>query len=241
MGSHVGWSGDDFGLLIDTEIVDFGVDMLAAVGLKCGSNAAIRADGQGNSAVFPVNIMALDVEYYRDIKPILERSCVPCHSASGNPAAGLILDDEFKFNGVDNTYNRLANDPGGFFGIPPLTSPFGWNHNNQSRYIRSFQSRRSLLAWKVFGQRLDGWTNADHPSAFVPGNPNTLPGGGSPQEIEKADEIAILIGPEGDFTEEEVTLATEAGFIPVSLGTTRLRTETAALYGIATIKSIKGF
>lgn len=39
----------------------------------------------------------------------------------------------------------------------------------------------------------------------------------------------ILIGPEGDFSEKEITLALENNFIPVSLGLTRLRTETAAI------------
>ncbi|MDQ6762248.1 MAG: 16S rRNA (uracil(1498)-N(3))-methyltransferase [Bacteroidota bacterium] len=39
----------------------------------------------------------------------------------------------------------------------------------------------------------------------------------------------ILIGPEGDFTEEEISLALENNFVPVSLGETRLRTETAGL------------
>jgi 16S rRNA (uracil1498-N3)-methyltransferase len=42
----------------------------------------------------------------------------------------------------------------------------------------------------------------------------------------------ILIGPEGDFTPAEVTLATAAGAIPVSIGGNRLRTETAALTAI---------
>ena len=41
--------------------------------------------------------------------------------------------------------------------------------------------------------------------------------------------IAILIGPEGDFSPEEAALAREAGWIPVSLGESRLRTETAAV------------
>ena len=41
--------------------------------------------------------------------------------------------------------------------------------------------------------------------------------------------IAILIGPEGDFSPEETQLAREAGWIPVSLGESRLRTETAAV------------
>lgn len=41
--------------------------------------------------------------------------------------------------------------------------------------------------------------------------------------------ITILIGPEGDFSSEEITLAKNAGFIPVTLGESRLRTETAAI------------
>lgn len=41
--------------------------------------------------------------------------------------------------------------------------------------------------------------------------------------------ITILIGPEGDFSEKEIGLAIENNFIPVSLGNTRLRTETAAI------------
>jgi len=42
-------------------------------------------------------------------------------------------------------------------------------------------------------------------------------------------EAIILIGPEGDFTAEEVNLCVGAGYVPVSLGTRRLRTETAAI------------
>ncbi len=42
----------------------------------------------------------------------------------------------------------------------------------------------------------------------------------------------ILIGPEGDFTPEEVDMAMRNGFVPVSLGQSRLRTETAALAAV---------
>lgn len=42
-------------------------------------------------------------------------------------------------------------------------------------------------------------------------------------------DATILIGPEGDFSPEEVKMAIEAGYKPVSLGNSRLRTETAAL------------
>lgn len=43
------------------------------------------------------------------------------------------------------------------------------------------------------------------------------------------EDATILIGPEGDFSKEEVEAAIAAGFIPVSLGNSRLRTETAGL------------
>lgn len=43
----------------------------------------------------------------------------------------------------------------------------------------------------------------------------------------------ILIGPEGDFTDNEIARAREHHFIPVSLGSTRLRTETAGIFAAA--------
>jgi 16S rRNA (uracil1498-N3)-methyltransferase len=43
------------------------------------------------------------------------------------------------------------------------------------------------------------------------------------------ESYTVLIGPEGDFSEKEITLALENKYIPVSLGNTRLRTETAAI------------
>ena len=46
----------------------------------------------------------------------------------------------------------------------------------------------------------------------------------------------LLIGPEGDFTENEIKEATASSFIPVSLGDSRLRTETAGLVGLMMMK-----
>lgn len=43
------------------------------------------------------------------------------------------------------------------------------------------------------------------------------------------NDVVILIGPEGDFSGKEVRMALDAGFIPVSLGNSRLRTETAGI------------
>ena len=47
--------------------------------------------------------------------------------------------------------------------------------------------------------------------------------------IKKGASCLVLIGPEGDFSMEEVELALSRGFVPVSLGNSRLRTETAGI------------
>ncbi|OGO23427.1 MAG: hypothetical protein A2144_05450 [Chloroflexi bacterium RBG_16_50_9] len=52
----------------------------------------------------------------------------------------------------------------------------------------------------------------------------------------RPDNILVLIGPEGDFTPEEVVLALKAGFIPVSLGDSVLRVGTAAMAVASYIK-----
>jgi len=49
------------------------------------------------------------------------------------------------------------------------------------------------------------------------------------QVCKKGEDVLMLIGPEGDFTEEEVSWAVEHGFKPVHLGKSRLRTETAGI------------
>lgn len=49
------------------------------------------------------------------------------------------------------------------------------------------------------------------------------------QQLKPNQNITILIGPEGDFSSKEIQLAIQNNFIPVTLGTTRLRTETAAI------------
>ena len=48
-------------------------------------------------------------------------------------------------------------------------------------------------------------------------------------------DIIVLIGPEGDFSRAEAELALANGFIPVHLGDSRLRTETAALAAVSAV------
>jgi hypothetical protein len=132
-----------------------------------------------------------DVEYHRDIVPIFERSCVACHTGnSSKPAGNLVLDDTSKVTTqnpaglgftltVPGTYARLAADNQGKYGHRPLHR-HGWTDLAASRYVRMLQSRRSLLIWKVFGRRLDGWQNDDFPHETIPGDPTSLRHKGKP-------------------------------------------------------------
>ena len=53
-----------------------------------------------------------------------------------------------------------------------------------------------------------------------------------------AEEITVMIGPEGDFSTEETRLALEAGFRPATLGPLVLRSETAALFTLASLRCL---
>lgn len=50
------------------------------------------------------------------------------------------------------------------------------------------------------------------------------------KDLDFSGTYTLMVGPEGDFAEEEVNKALQAGYIPFHLGNSRLRTETAALY-----------
>jgi hypothetical protein len=145
------------------------------------------------------------VEYFRDIKPILDRSCVACHTQKfDKPAGNLVLDDNTMVSAenpvslgakiqVPGTYARLAADSRGQFGHKPLHE-HGWTDQAASRYVRQMQSRRSLLIWKVYGQRLDGWNNEDLPYEAVPGDPSTLRHKGQPVADTKQNRRLAHIG-----------------------------------------------
>jgi hypothetical protein len=127
-----------------------------------------------------------NVEYFRDIKPILERSCVACHTKKAeNPPGKLVLDDDTLMNAsyigkVPGTWYRLAMDREAKFGYKPVIHNGQWRQTNASRYIRMFQARRSLLTWKIHGRRTDGWSNDDFPTEKVPGDVSTLHWKGKP-------------------------------------------------------------
>ena len=144
---------------------------------KSKDESKTKWDAKDESGLRHLKNGPLNVEYWRDIKPILVRSCAMCHSAKeGKELKGnlnLDADDEMvqheqhgKFPG---THYRLALDEKAKFGHKPPGWD-SWGSQNASRYVRKFQSRRSLLVWKIYGQRLDGFTNDEHPSEDKPGS-----------------------------------------------------------------------
>lgn len=117
----------------------------------------------------------LNVEYFRDIRPIFERSCVACHTHKlDKPAGDLVLDDDHL--GTLPAYGHDAGPsvrvPKTYFRLAIGTEQYkpgevGLARDQSSRYLFHFQSRRSLLVWKLFGKRMDGRSNDDFPSLAV--------------------------------------------------------------------------
>ncbi len=83
-------------------------------------------------------------------------------------------------------------------------------------YIKYISEKKDLQKFIAFCEESNAKNNL---STFKPFNHST-----------------ILIGPEGDFTKEEIELALKNNFIPVSLGETRLRSETAGVVAAALLK-----
>lgn len=59
------------------------------------------------------------------------------------------------------------------------------------------------------------------------------------QTLNPDEQVTVLVGPEGDFSIDEVRLAMDNGFEPVSLGNSRLRTETAGMMAVAMCQMLK--
>ena len=57
------------------------------------------------------------------------------------------------------------------------------------------------------------------------------------KDFNKDSDTLILIGPEGDFSPEEIDRALQNNFLPVTLGNTRLRTETAGIVAAVLLKN----
>lgn len=110
-------------------------------------------DQPGGTSVDYAPTAVKDVEFYHDIKPLLDRSCVACHTRrQESPAGKLALDD----------YREAASD-----GLVPwaenvhIPKRLPRTYARLVQYAWAFQSRRSPLIWKLYGRRLDGFDNDD--------------------------------------------------------------------------------
>lgn len=178
----------------DYKVFDLTASKTPLITTRERDESARQWDTENTSGLAFSKTGVANVEYLRDVKPILQRSCIACHSTKeGMPAGNLNLaaDDEFvdipNVGKYPGTYYRLALDEQAKFGHKPVIHNSSWRQSNASRYIRKFQSRRSLLVWKIFGERLDGWSNDDFPSERVPGDASTLELAGKPIENTQAN------------------------------------------------------
>ncbi len=121
-----------------------------------------------------------------------------------------------------------------------------------SERIHFKSERLEKIAIAAIKQSQQAWLpKINEPANFGQVVKNTRPGEGFIAYIDENSELSllksvykqgtdatVLIGPEGDFSNSEITTAIKAGFIPISLGKNRLRTETAALVACITINFI---
>lgn len=102
------------------------------------------------------------------------------------------------------------------------------------------QCGRNTLPQIAAPQDLGAWLAAqtDTPGSkfiLLPEGATTLHAQPAPQS-----DITLLIGPEGGFSEEEARQALAAGFVPIRIGSRVLRTETAAIAGLAALQTLWG-
>ena len=62
-----------------------------------------------------------------------------------------------------------------------------------------------------------------------------------PEAFKAGDDVTVFIGPEGDFSADEIDFAKAHGFREITLGTSRLRTETAAVVATAMGATVNGY
>ncbi len=126
---------------------------------KAHDKSGRKWDKDDRTGVKSAGKAVADVEFNRDIKPILDRSCVACHTTqSDEPAGHLALDDASPIK--KQSLVPWAENVRVRQGLPR-------NYARLVQYCWAFQSRRSPLIWKIYGQRLDGFANDDIASPAI--------------------------------------------------------------------------
>lgn len=100
-------------------------------------------------------------------------------------------------------------------------------HLDELTPFREFIASASADGTPIYKERFVAYCDEGTPLADRVRLFPALSAAGSPREF------CVLIGPEGDFSPAEIALARKAGFVPVTLGESRLRTETAGVMAAA--------
>ena len=97
----------------------------------------------------------------------------------------------------------------------PLVSPL----QSFTKFVDQSKKGEGFIAWCEAKQALQDFTST----------------------LQNTQHISFLIGPEGDFTPEEIQMAHRQGYQPVSLGTNRLRSETAGIFALSVFKTLLAY
>lgn len=130
----------------------------------------------------------------------------------------------------------------GITGIVPLISKRTENRRFKSERLHNIlisamlQSQQSWLTQLAPPQAFEEYVLSDSAKGFQHKFVAHCADGNKQSLTYQTGSSLILIGPEGDFTGEEIQMAVSNGYIPVSLGSTRLRTETAGIAAAAVLR-----
>ena len=151
------------------------------------------------------------------IADILELMGLEVTGAPGTTCALALLNDQVKKGGIMAARNVC--------GLSGAFIPVSEDASMINAVNKKALSIDKLVKQPFEGQKFIAWIDDDVTEKLC-------------DLYNKGENVLVLIGPEGDFSPEEVALAKENGFVPCSLGDARLRTETAALVSCHTIQLI---
>jgi hypothetical protein len=174
--------------------IEFNTVAASAPGFKLNAtlgsgNVPLLAGGSGSSVTIKTQPgYGLAYQYERDVWPILANRCASCHSGT-SPAGGLALDQAG--TGQASTYERLVLDRSQAYVPAAQQFPASLWPPQATKYIRSLQSRGSLLYWKAANQRTDGRTDGQYTTASPAGWNDVDFGAEHPTSI-TPDELGVL-------------------------------------------------
>jgi len=126
-----------------------------------------------DGALETTSVGLVGVEFRADVLPLLETHCESCHTSVGGAApangAGMALFDTTITDPEERAVEAwwtLARDytsDNAHGDAIPGQSSTSFHTPQKSRYVRALQARQSLLAWTIWGERLDGRSNDDLP------------------------------------------------------------------------------